>query len=235
METCTFGLGAGMGKPIAERRQGVLYRAYCCCTVRMRDIRFRASARSTVCNGSIIPVRTGRNCPVSPCCSGEKSFPVMLTTFTCIHKETKEKIKYEDYKKLSDDEKKEYNVYPNMKVFRVFNVAQTNLQEARPELWKKLEEENVRPAIEGGEHFSFAPLDTMIKDNLWICPITPKHQDSAYYSITKNEIIVPGKRAVQIGRIVLWNAFPRDDALDRCGKCARPVQADFIRFSGICT
>lgn len=34
---------------------------------------------------------------------------------------------------------KEYNVYPKMQVFRVFNVAQTNLQEARPELWQKLE------------------------------------------------------------------------------------------------
>lgn len=61
---------------------------------------------------------------------GEKSFPVMLTTFTCIHKETKEKIKYEDYKKLSDDEKKEYNVYPNMKVFRVFNVARASVMVA---------------------------------------------------------------------------------------------------------
>ncbi len=60
----------------------------------------------------------------------------MLTTFTCIHKETKEKIKYDDYKKLSDDEKEQYNVYPKMQVFRVFNVAQTNLQEARPELWQ---------------------------------------------------------------------------------------------------
>lgn len=54
----------------------------------------------------------------------------MLTTFTCIHKETKEKIKYDDFKKLSDEEKKMYNVYPKMQVFRVFNVAQTNLQEA---------------------------------------------------------------------------------------------------------
>lgn len=80
----------------------------------------------------------------------------MLTTFTCIHKETKEKIKYDDYKKLSDDEKEQYNVYPKMQVFRVFNVAQTNLQEARPELWQKLERENSRPAIEEGEHFSFA-------------------------------------------------------------------------------
>ncbi len=28
---------------------------------------------------------------------GEKSFPVLLTTFTCVDKETKEKIKYDDY------------------------------------------------------------------------------------------------------------------------------------------
>lgn len=61
---------------------------------------------------------------------GEKSFPVMLTTFTCIHKETKEKIKYDDYKKLSDEEKAQYNVYPKMQVFRVFNVARASVMVA---------------------------------------------------------------------------------------------------------
>lgn len=81
---------------------------------------------------------------------GEKSFPVMLTTFTCIHKETKEKIRYEDYKKLSEKEQELYNVFPKMQVFRVFNVAQTNLREARPELWEKLEQEVTRPQIEDG-------------------------------------------------------------------------------------
>ena len=105
----------------------------------------------------------------------------MLTTFTCIHKETKEKIKYDDYKNLSEDEKKEYNVYPKMQVFRVFNVAQTNLKEARPELWEKLEKENGRPFVHEGEMFSFEPVDRMIRDNLWICPINEKHQDDAYY------------------------------------------------------
>ncbi|MCD8287906.1 MAG: ArdC family protein, partial [Porphyromonadaceae bacterium] len=58
---------------------------------------------------------------------GEKSFPVMLTTFTCIHKDTKEKIKYDDFKELSEEEKKMYIVYPRMQTFRVFNVQQTNL------------------------------------------------------------------------------------------------------------
>lgn len=80
--------------------------------------------------------KDGEELPRVSVLRGEKSFPVMLTTFTCIHKETKEKIKYDDYKKLSDDEKEQYNVYPKMQVFRVFNVAQTNLQEARPELWQ---------------------------------------------------------------------------------------------------
>ena len=75
----------------------------------------------------------------------------MLTTFTCIHKDSGEKIKYDDYKTLSDNEKTEYNVYPKMQVFRVFNVAQTNLQEARPELWQKLEKEYSLSKIENGE------------------------------------------------------------------------------------
>lgn len=51
--------------------------------------------------------------------------------------------------KLSDEEKKEYNVYPKLNVYNVFNVAQTNLEQARPELYAKLEEQNrlKRPGI----------------------------------------------------------------------------------------
>ena len=67
METCTFGLGAGMGKPIAERRQGVLYRAYCFCTARKKGTRFPVSAPSIVFRSSISPARMERNCRVSPC------------------------------------------------------------------------------------------------------------------------------------------------------------------------
>ena len=76
------------------------------------------------------PDKDGQELPRVSILRGEKSFPVMLTTFTCIHKETKEKIKYDDYKRLSDDEKKEYNVYPKMQVFRVFNVARASVMVA---------------------------------------------------------------------------------------------------------
>lgn len=131
----------------------------------------------------------------------------MLTTFTCIDKDTKERIKYEDYKNLSEEEKKQYNVYPKLQVFRVFNVAQTNLQEARPELWAKLERENSQPIREEGDEYSFEPMDTIIKDNLWICPIRPMHQDHAYYSINKNEIVVPEKEQFKNGESYYGTLF----------------------------
>ena len=153
------------------------------------------------------PGKDGQELPRVSVLRGEKSFPVMLTTFTCIHKETKEKIKYVDYKNLTEEEKKEYNVYPRMQVFRVFNVQQTNLREARPELWEKLEKENGRPEVKAGEQFDFEPVDRMISENLWICPIRPMHQDSAYYSITTNEIIVPEKRQFKDGEAFYGTLF----------------------------
>lgn len=131
---------------------------------------------------------------------GEHSFPVCLTTFTCIDKETKERIKYDDYKQLSDEEKKRYNVYPKMSVFRVFNVGgQTNIREARPDLWEKLVGENALPKREEGNLLSFEPIDVMIRDNRWICPIKTERQDNAYYSLSKEEIVVPEKSQFKDG------------------------------------
>lgn len=97
---------------------------------------------------------------------GEKSFPVMLTSFTIVHKETKEKIPYDDYKRMSAEEQKEYNVYPKLNVYQVFNVAQTNLKEARPELYAKLEAENKpeKALVKEGDMYSFPAVDRMFKE-----------------------------------------------------------------------
>ena len=132
---------------------------------------------------------------------GEKSFPVFITTFSVVNPETKEKIKYDDYKQLSEERRKEYNVYPKLQVYNVFNVAQTNLQEARPELYKKFEQANgqSRPMQQEGKDFSFPAIDRMIKDNEWICPIKPTYGDDAYYSISKAEIVIPEKRQFKDG------------------------------------
>ena len=138
---------------------------------------------------------------------GEHAFPVMLTTFTVVDKETKERIKWEDYKRLSREEQEKYNVYPKLQVFRVFNVAQTNLKEARPELWQKLEQEYSKPAVEKDDQYAFEPVDRMIADNRWICPIKPTYGDSAYFSISKNEIVVPEKSQFRDGESFYGSLF----------------------------
>ena len=155
---------------------------------------------------------------------GSKSIPVFITTFTCVDKETKEKIKYDDYKRLTEEEKAKYNVYPKLSVYNVFNVDQTNLKEARPELYHKLEEQNqqVRPQVAEGEEYNFKPVDHMIDHNEWICPIKPIHGDNAYYSISKKEIVIPEKSQFKDGESFYSNLFHEmahstgaEDQLDR--------------------
>ena len=138
---------------------------------------------------------------------GEHSFPVMLTTFTVVNKETKEHIKWEDYKLLSQEEREKYNVYPKLQTYHVFNVSQTNLKEVRPEFWEKLEQEYSMPKVEKDEQFAFEPVDRMIADNRWICPIKPMFGDSAYFSISKNEIVMPEKRQFKDGESFYSNLF----------------------------
>jgi antirestriction protein ArdC len=144
----------------------------------------------------------GNNLPLVSVNKGAKSFPVFITTFTVIDKETKEKIKYDDYKRMTEEDRAKYNVYPKLQTYNVFNVeGQTNLKEARPELFKKLQEQNevTHPVQQEGEMFSFPAVDHMIAENKWICPIKPTYGDNAYFSISKNEIVIPEKRQFKNG------------------------------------
>ena len=170
---------------------------------------FATSARIASLNfekdseGSRIPLvdpKTNEKLPYVHVLKGETSFPVFLTLANVVNKETKEKISYNDYMKLSEDEKKEYNVYFNNKVFPVFAVEQTNIQEARPELYQKLLDEATPKKVEhAGEMFKFEPLDIMISEDRWVCPICPEEGDRACYSPSIDKITVPLKEQFQDG------------------------------------
>jgi len=70
----------------------------------------------------------------------------------------------------------------------VFNVAQTNLQQVRPEIYAKLEEQcAVKLPVQDGEIFSFPALDAMIENNAWVCPIMPEKQ-VIFFRITLTHI-----------------------------------------------
>ena len=121
-----------------------------------------------------------------------------------------------EYKKLSADEQAGYTVFPKLQVFNVFNIAQTNLKEARPEIWERIVNENtvkkpeqtseisgkpnaepkdLRSAeaeeIRCKQIFRFEPMDRLMEENLWFCPIKQQYGDRAYFSPSKNEIVLP--------------------------------------------
>ncbi len=146
-------------------------------------------------NGTRIPAvnEEGEKLPFVHILKGEKSFPVFLSCVSITNKETKEKIKWADYVKLSDAEKEDYWVKHKRIVHNVFNVDQTNIKEARPELYAKLEKENLPQKVEiiPGEDFNFEPIDIMVEKQLWVCPFEIKHLgagDSPFYSPSKDYI-----------------------------------------------
>lgn len=131
---------------------------------------------------------------------GERSFPVYLYHVDFVHRKTKERISLSEFSKLSADEKQHYDKHFCRRFYNVFNVSQTNLQSARPEIWAKLEDGRGLSHSESlSEGFSFEPMDKMIRDQQWICPIIPEKGDMAYFSLTTNEVHVPEKSQFKSG------------------------------------
>ena len=96
---------------------------------------------------------------------------------------------------MSDEERAKYHVYPKLQVFNVFNLDQTNLRETRPEMYEKfLKESSGESQRSDKDMESFPPIDAMIEKDLWVCPIKPVHGDNAYYSPSKDVIVVPEKQ-----------------------------------------
>lgn len=135
----------------------------------------------------------GKELPWVHVLKGEKSFPVFLTTFT-VKDEDGNTIKYDDYKLLSDSERSRYKVFPSTMVYDVFNIEQTNLREARPDLYEKVLASVAAVRREPNDDgFSFEAFDRMAADGKWLCPIRIDHQDRACYYPGKKEILLPEK------------------------------------------
>lgn len=137
---------------------------------------------------------------------GEKSFPIMLTTFTCIHKDSGEKIKYDDYKNYLITRRRNTMFILRCRYSESLTWHRPTCRRQDRSCGKTRKEYSL-PKIENGEYFSFAPVDALIKDNLWICPIKPQHQDNAYYSISRNEIVVPEKEQFKSGEAFYGTLF----------------------------
>lgn len=131
---------------------------------------------------------------------GEKAFPVVYWDMMVKDKDGK-RISSEEYRAMGKEERKGLEAIPFVKSFPVYNVAQTNLSEVQPERMKKLKEKFKLPELRDTEGMYAHPaLDRMIQSQGWLCPIkADKQEGSAYYSPSKDIVVLPMKAQFNIG------------------------------------
>ena len=130
---------------------------------------------------------------------GSKSFPVLYWAIS-IKDKNGNKILEDEYRQLSEKEKKEYDVKSFLRAFTVFNVDQTNMMRVNPELYKKLLK-RFQPSInvDVSGMYENKAIDRMIDTQGWICPIKPSETaKEPYYSLTGDMVVLPMKHRFKV-------------------------------------
>lgn len=142
----------------------------------------------------------GEKLPVMSVKKGEKGFPVTFTSFTVVRISDGSRIPYDDYRKMSEEQRKEYNVFPKLNVYTVFNIAQTNIKDVNESKYNEIISKGAKEMpVLNPDSCTFEPIDKMITNGTWIYPINPTRGDDAYFSISKKVIVVPLKEQFKSG------------------------------------
>ena len=132
---------------------------------------------------------------------GESAMPVLYWDIIARDKDGK-KVSKEAYRKMSLAERMQVQTIPFLKAFNVFNVDQTNLAEVKPDKVEALKKLFAPPELRDAEGmFTSTALDRMFEKQEWICPIQyDKQVPGAYFSPTKDIIVIPKKEQFNIGK-----------------------------------
>ncbi|MDB0999340.1 ArdC-like ssDNA-binding domain-containing protein, partial [Phocaeicola vulgatus] len=137
---------------------------------------------------------------------GAKAFPISYYDLIIKDKIAGKRVTREFYKNLSPAEQEKYKVIPFLKYYNVFNLDQTNYSEVYPEKWNALVKE-FGLNINSDNNFRNALLDSVIEKQTWICPITLKEQDGAFYSPSKDSITLPERYQFIDGKEFYYTAL----------------------------
>lgn len=107
-----------------------------------------------------------------------------------------------DYRSLNPAQQKKCEVHPFLRAFKVFNVAQTNLQEVNQEKYDALLSRFQGPQLRDKEGmYVNRALDRMFERQEWICRVqNSKLVDGAFYSPSRDLVVVPMKEQFNIGK-----------------------------------
>lgn len=131
---------------------------------------------------------------------GEKAVPVFKWGFSIKDKDGK-KVTEEEFDNMTDDEKKECKRRPFLKIYPEFNIDQTNMSEVNKEKYDAVVSQFRKtdvPTITDGMYVNKA-IDRMMEKQEWVCKIQyDKEEKGAYYSPTKDIVVLPTKAQFRI-------------------------------------
>lgn len=124
---------------------------------------------------------------------GEKAFPVLY--YEVLYKDQSGKsISRDAVKMMSMEEKANVKSIPLLKSYNVFNIAQTNLAEVKPDLVAKIGERfKLQYVTDTSGMYKNEALDNLIFKDKWVCPIFVKEAKGACYRPSKDVICMPLK------------------------------------------
>ena len=120
-----------------------------------------------------------------------KSFPVYFWKIYIRHKETRRKIDLKEYHQLPKEARKQYETIPVMRYYSVFNLDQTDMQEKQPVRYAALTARAERKDYSDG--MVCEPIDRMVEQQSWLCPIELRYGDRAYYTRLHDRVVCPLK------------------------------------------
>ena len=135
--------------------------------------------------------------------SGEKSVPIFKWGLS-IKDENGKRVSEEDYNAMSQEDRATMDVRPFPKMFHVFNINQTNLEEVNKKRYDaivarfKTPEQEVKDTE--GMYVNEA-LDRMFEQKAWHANIQyDKPADQAFYSPSTDTIVLPMKEQFKLGK-----------------------------------
>lgn len=135
--------------------------------------------------------------------SGEKSVPVFKWGLS-IKDENGKRVSEEDYNAMSQEERATMDVRPFPKMFHVFNIDQTNLEEVNKKRYDAIVARFQTPEQEvkdtEGMYVNEA-LDRMFEQKAWHANIQyDKPADQAFYRPSTDTIVLPMKEQFKLGK-----------------------------------
>lgn len=132
---------------------------------------------------------------------GEKSIPIFKWGLSIYNRENGKKATLKEYDSLPKEERDEkYKVIPYLKIFKEWNIDQTNLEEVNKEkydvLLSKFETKEIK---DDKGMYCNAAIDQILASQSWVCHVEYNQQNpSALYNKSKDLIIVPRKDQFKI-------------------------------------